>query len=208
MNTNTAIFPDTAVGTYNIIAYDNCGISRSFTFSITDTCGCRPPRGGINSSHNGESYVFSDSIVSGTGPYTYVWNFGDGSAVNDSAIAHHSFPKSGVNSNYVVTLIISGACGSDTVRKTVTVINGIEDISLAEHVSVYPNPNNGSFTMAVDGISSTMLAAEVTDMQGRSIHKQNIHAGENKFELQLAPGVYMIKIWDGDAHTTKMLTVK
>jgi hypothetical protein len=38
MNTNTAVFPTYIDGTYNVIAYDNCGISRSFTFTIYDTC--------------------------------------------------------------------------------------------------------------------------------------------------------------------------
>lgn len=37
---NTAVFPTRHTGTYTMIVYDNCGISRSFTFSIIDTCPC------------------------------------------------------------------------------------------------------------------------------------------------------------------------
>lgn len=35
---NTGIFPTRAAGTYTMIVYDNCGISRSLTFNIIDTC--------------------------------------------------------------------------------------------------------------------------------------------------------------------------
>lgn len=35
---NTGIFPTGAAGSYAIIAYDSCGISRSFTLTIVDTC--------------------------------------------------------------------------------------------------------------------------------------------------------------------------
>ena len=41
LHTNVGIFPTKAVGTYTMIVYDNCGISRSVTFAIVDTCsGC------------------------------------------------------------------------------------------------------------------------------------------------------------------------
>lgn len=36
--TNTGIFPTRTGGQYSMIVYDNCGISRSITFSVIDTC--------------------------------------------------------------------------------------------------------------------------------------------------------------------------
>ncbi|MCW3126676.1 MAG: hypothetical protein JWO03_2334 [Bacteroidetes bacterium] len=36
--TNTGIFPTRSAGTYTMIVYDDCGISRSVTFDIVDTC--------------------------------------------------------------------------------------------------------------------------------------------------------------------------
>jgi gliding motility-associated-like protein len=47
LNTNTGTFPTNIPGQYTMIVYDNCGISRSITFSVIDTCqGC--PLGGIS----------------------------------------------------------------------------------------------------------------------------------------------------------------
>jgi len=46
LTSNAGVFPTTTPGQYTMIVYDNCGISRSLTFSVIDTCGgC--PIGGI-----------------------------------------------------------------------------------------------------------------------------------------------------------------
>ena len=37
---NSGIFPTTQIGTYTMIAYDDCGVSRSYSFSVIDTCHC------------------------------------------------------------------------------------------------------------------------------------------------------------------------
>lgn len=210
MNTNSTVFPDTALGTYNIIAYDNCGISRSFTFSIRDTCACSMPTSVITATQtSGLGYQFGDSITGGgSGPFTYTWNFGDGSPLAYTSDPSHVFPVGSDNTNYHVTLIVTDPCGSDTLTEVVTPLTGMEGLELSQHVSVYPNPNQGSFTIAVDGISSTTLNTEVTDMLGRSMYKQAILTGENKFDLSLTSGVYMVKVSDGNASTVKMMTIK
>jgi gliding motility-associated-like protein len=42
LQTNTGIFPAHQAGQYSMIVYDNCGISRSVTFSVIDTCTACP----------------------------------------------------------------------------------------------------------------------------------------------------------------------
>ncbi|MFC4231455.1 PKD domain-containing protein [Parasediminibacterium paludis] len=64
----------------------------------------------------GNNFIFSNS-ASGTG-LTYTWNFDDG-AIGNSANGSHAFTQAGV---YNVKLIVSNACGTDSIVKNITVI--------------------------------------------------------------------------------------
>jgi hypothetical protein len=108
---------------------------------------------------------------------------------------------------YVDTLMSAAGCDS-IVALHLYVTTGIIPLSSLPNVNIYPNPNQGSFTIAVDGISSTTLSAEVIDMLGRSMYKQNIHSGENKLDLSLTPGVYTVRVSDGNTFAVKMMTIK
>jgi hypothetical protein len=209
MNTNSIVFPDTAIGTYNVIAYDNCGISRSFTFDIRDTCVCSIPTSIISTTQtSGVSYQFRDSVTGGgSGPFTYSWDFGDGSTQAHTSTSGHTY-ASGTDTSYTVTLIVTDPCGSDTLTEQVNVVNGITYIALAQRVSVYPNPNQGSFTISLDDQSGRAFTTEISDMLGRSLYRQSIHAGENRLALDLASGVYMVRVTDGVNATVKTMTIK
>ena len=108
---------------------------------------------------------------------------------------------------YVDTLTSAAGCDS-IVALHLYVTTGIIPLSSIRTVNIYPNPNQGSFTIAVDGVSSATLTAEVTDMLGRSIYKQNIHAGENKLDLSLTAGVYTVRVSDGHTSAVRMMTIK
>lgn len=207
MNTNSVVFTDTAIGTYNIIAYDNCGISRSFTFSIRDTCSCAFPANVWTYSHTGLNYQFRDSLTAiGSGPYTYSWDFGDGSPPGNTANTSHTYATAGMDT---VTLIVTAPCGSDTVIQALDIVSGIDPMALISHVSIYPNPSQGSFTIRVDGAGQADgLRAAVIDIAGREIYSRRIHTGANLFEQGLAPGVYTVKISDGSNTVSKLLSVE
>ncbi len=108
---------------------------------------------------------------------------------------------------YVDTLTSAAGCDS-IVALHLYVVTGISPLSSIQSVSIYPNPNQGSFTIVVDGISSATLTAEVTDMLGRSMYKQNIRTGENKLDLSLTSGIYTVKVSDGNTSTVRMMTIK
>lgn len=81
---NTGYFPTGAQGTYSIIAYDSCGISRSFTFDIIDTCTpviCATLQAGNDTAICVGSSVLLTSAASEPGG-TYSWQPGSGSAMD------------------------------------------------------------------------------------------------------------------------------
>jgi RHS repeat-associated protein len=70
----------------------------------------------------GRSVTFTATVISGTLPITYTWNFGDGQqAVVTTPQVQHSFPRRNTLRIYTVLLSAANACGSQPVQKSVTV---------------------------------------------------------------------------------------
>jgi hypothetical protein len=71
-------------------------------------------------------------------------------------------------------------------------------------VGVYPNPNNGQFTLAFDMTTSDVVTLEVADMLGRVVYRQMVDAiaGNNALviDANLAAGQYILKL-EGNATT-------
>jgi|GEM_PF-3484326 len=84
LNSNTGVFPTAAPGVYNVIAYDNCGISRSFNFTILDTCAavnCATIHAGNDTTICIGSSVLLTSTVSYSGG-AYQWSPGAGASAD------------------------------------------------------------------------------------------------------------------------------
>lgn len=66
------------------------------------------------------------------------------------------------------------------------------------HVSVFPNPSNGSFTVALGGCYASCNIA-VFDTQGRLIQNESVlNSSEINLEIQGEPGPYIIHILKGN----------
>jgi hypothetical protein len=81
-------------------------------------------------------------------------------------------------------------------------------------ISLYPNPNNGSFTINGSFISNDgNVQVQIVDIAGRIVHngmvtiKANVIATEINIDAQLAPGVYTLKL-SSDAQTAVVPFVK
>lgn len=64
---------------------------------------------------------------------------------------------------------------------------------------LFPNPNNGIFTLDFTGTKTEQIAVSVLDISGKAIQTQNwtVHAGQNNLPLNLssvAKGIYFVKI--------------
>ncbi|PWH85380.1 T9SS type A sorting domain-containing protein [Brumimicrobium oceani] len=56
--------------------------------------------------------------------------------------------------------------------------------------NIYPNPSNGVFTIATNGLAPNSLI--ITNSLGRIVEEINISDGQNKITVQLSKGVYFI----------------
>ncbi len=81
-----------------------------------------------------------------------------------------------------------------------------------ENFSLYPNPNNGSFTVAFTAQSSEKIAIEVHDLSGRKI-LSNSYANQGVFAetLQLdnaQSGIYLVSITNGTNKIVKRIVIQ
>lgn len=87
-----------------------------------------------------------DFLNNSTGATSYTWDFGD---ANSSTEANpvHTYSTAGA---YLVSLIANNTNCDDTIVKEVMVpLVGLEENNLDEFVRVYPNPNDGSFSLEI-----------------------------------------------------------
>jgi hypothetical protein len=90
---------------------------------------------------------------------------------------------------------------------------GIDDEFFADAVEVYPNPNDGVFTLYVSSLSRDHYELVITDLTGRVIMEERVllSTGDNSKEIRLGDlenGLYMLKLSKGEASVTKKIFIK
>ena len=106
----------------------------------------------------------------------------------------------------------NGCEGIASVNVQVNACVGLAENTLANGVSVYPNPNNGSFTLGVNA-NVGALTIKITDMQGRVVYAsvdKNVSAGFVK-QISLdtqSSGMYLMHIIANGEQQTKKISVQ
>lgn len=69
---------------------------------------------------------------------------------------------------------------------------------------LYPNPNNGAFTLEIAVKIPEQMEVSVTDMAGRTLHRQTFYAdGNQQLRLDipgLSPGMYLVRLQGESTH--------
>jgi len=187
----------------------------NYNVTVTDQNGCtatdetvvnvsteEAPFAGINLSQTGPSeWVFSSAIVQSG--WIYEWDFGDGYQSTLSNVAHeYTIPGS-----YLVTLVVTNSCGSDTAQWTINVmITSIGEVS-DESVRIYPNPVNQSSSISVDGLNGKEVNVQIFDVVGKIVYSANHNENILRIPAEWPAGVYHLKLRQGDQTLTKKLIV-
>ena len=148
-----------------------------------------------------------DASASTGGP-TYTWDFGNtttGSGVNASGTYT-------ANGTYTVTLVVSNACGTDTLTQQVTVAGiGMAEIALNNSFEVFPNPAKGKVSVAFTLLYANAATVELLDLSGRVIWSESAQVnGTYRKDISLdalAAGVYLVRVNSADGVATKRLIV-
>ena len=137
-----------------------------------------------------------------------------------------TYSGTGVNSNmfdptitgdgtFMITYTYSsGACVRfDSAAIVVDLCTGIINSSENNNISIYPNPTNGTITVAIGNGNNSELIISIMDIQGRVVFTsidKNIGAGYFKqINLdQLAKGIYYIKLTNADNSKYQKLIIE
>ena len=155
----------------------------------------------------GASVQFTDLTTNN--PISWQWSFPGGTPSNSTeknpSIAYLAFGL------YSVTLTVTNAYGNDIELKTNYIKVG--GVGIQHHnensFEVYPNPNNGKFTVSIP--TGQMMDIQITDMIGSTVFTNRISAGSNDFDLSILPkGFYLIKALDIKTHnqSVKKIIIK
>jgi len=145
------------------------------------------------SSDSGLTVYFSDSTING---FYYWWDFGDG----DTSTQQNPTHIYGAFGNYLVTLIASNGCGADTIWDSIGVwAIGINEVPLEdEAIIIYPNPNDGSFNISINGLKGGQLTLYIINGLGQVVLTQRVITRRVKsLEMnlnKLSAGFYFVRI--------------
>jgi hypothetical protein len=162
----------------------------SFTYSLGN-----PNSSSLQVSFDASGSMHTDSVL---------WEFGDGNTGQGSSISH-SYTQNGV---FEVIAYTFNVCGVDTLSILIP-IEGIstEDHTSAHELNVYPNPSKGSFTIEFDSVFEGVL--EIFNSSGQRLYLMDIdRQAEVNLDLQLAQGIYLLRVSSNEYATTKQLIIQ
>jgi hypothetical protein len=152
------------------------------------------------------------TTLTASGASTYTWSPSTGlSATFGSSVT----ASPSVTTTYTVTGTDNTGQCTGTQQVTVTVIPvGIEDALFGgSSLSIFPNPNNGSFQVAFNQADRKNMEITVSNMIGQQVFARSLHAFSGDFNEtihlgQAAKGVYFLKISDGSNQIVKKVVVE
>ena len=141
-----------------------------------------------------------DILLAGGGS-TYTWSANAGSATTNSVSVSPT-----INTTYSLTAKDNNGC-IDTASKTIYVkicTTGINQLlSSNEHITVYPNPNNGNFTIETSKKQTVLLH----DVNGRLALNQTITGKTSIDASNLAEGIYNVSLVSNEGVVNKRLVI-
>jgi PKD repeat protein len=139
---------------------------------------------------------------------SYSWDFGDGQS-SSQGIVSHTYNVPGT-----YTVVLTGTIGDCSETSTLTIQVGplrVDQLSLENSISVYPNPSNGQFTLKIDLIESQIINVELYNTIGQIITTRSVnHTTSSVLNFDItneANGFYFIKLTTKEGIVTKRITV-
>ena len=141
------------------------------------------------------------SSSGGTPPYTYLWSTGQ-TADTATGLA---------NGSYTCTITDANGCTTVVTVDISSTLVALEQELAGIHISVFPNPNRGSFFLEYEQPLAEPLQISVYNKLGQLVFVQEIPpSSQGKVELNpayLAKGVYSVWVRGVDFHISEKVIV-
>lgn len=179
-----------SAGTYTVTVTDSCGASGTATTSIS-----QPPALSItadslpdNGTCSGSAWV---SVSSGISPYTYFWTGGN---TTDSI-------NSQCYGSYCCLVKDADGCMDNVCINIPLIIStGTKPLKEGDGITVYPNPNNGQFTIQLS-MAGNHLSVEIYNIVGEKVYSAfTINNPQFTIDLSSKPnGIYFYRVLNQDS---------
>lgn len=141
------------------------------------------------------------SITNSSDFVSYQW-FYNGNPIPGATSSSYDIVGSGTG-NYTVCVIDDEGCEGCSFVYEMTCCVGIEEANFDGDVKVYPNPNNGNFTVEVTLNQVRNLSVGLHDMVGKQIWSEDAIGSTDQFRKQydlneMPNGVYFLRILADD----------
>lgn len=174
------------------------------------------------------SQIYAWNLSNGTN-LSYSWDFGDGGTSNQQyptynyqnigtyTICLTVSDVSGCNDTYCDSIVIT----TKTDGTTLSILNPFQGTSTIDEenktnvqdVTLFPNPNNGSFSLVLNTKSASPIDLQLTSLTGAIVMQKNVNAnsGENRLDFDqsnLSNGIYLLNVRDvnsGDQQVIKII---
>jgi ACT domain-containing protein len=151
------------------------------------------------------SYTYNGTKVDlkiAKGGNSYQWKFGTTDSVKTTATTYTHTIKSSDQHTVCLTATDLSGCSSQTC-KNITV--GILKLS-EKSFNIFPNPNNGSFTIELENPEMD-AAIEVYDVMGNLVKKVERVEKVTLVDLDVESGIYLVKVKNSGAIWMKKILV-
>ncbi|MEL6591699.1 MAG: PKD domain-containing protein, partial [Bacteroidota bacterium] len=190
--TQTTTVNDGSTITIMVVDSNGCGITDTIVANII---GYDPTAAFSDSLLQDSSFSFNAGASFDAN--TYSWDFGDGTQGSGEMVTH----AYASNDSFLVTLIVSNDCGSDTTTTIVVVdfLTSLEIPLALRQLKLYPNPAQ-DFVMIEANFAQVMpVELRLFDLQGREHFAQRLapqsKSLRQKIELEEMPsGVYILQV--------------
>ena len=189
--------------TYNVtlVAVVPGGCSDSVTKAVSVNAN---PDAAFSYTTSGRKVYFKAKEVGAT---LYQWRFGEGGNSNaaNPSYDYLAFPTG----NYTACLAVVNAanCFSETCQ-TISINGSVNTLTKLTGVKVYPNPNKGNFTVSVEDPKSD-ISISVYNLLGEVVKTIETNPLKTTYsvDLNVANGVYMVKVTNGGLTSTQKVTI-
>lgn len=154
-----------------------------------------------------------DNIVSFTNlsadADTYVWDFGDGTALSSLTNPTHTYTTVGTY-NVCLTAKNDGTPATDDTFcddvEVTNIVNGIGDPALDAALELFPNPSNGVVNITAEGYSN--LTVEVFNLLGETMTPATVFNGTMQLDLSnMSNGTYLVKVTSEAGVSTRSVSI-
>jgi hypothetical protein len=176
-------------------SYAGYGATGTYTDVFTSINGCDSTRTLVLTVHDLPAPTIAQNgpVLTTEGFTNYQWLL-DGSAVQGATAQSHTAMANG---DYTVLVTDANGCTAESdVLQMLQVSTASVPSAAARQLKVFPNPNNGQFSISFG--DETMASLSILDIRGKLVHEAQVNATQAHVQMHLPQGTYLLQVMAQD----------